>query len=164
MNREEAAEALGISVRSLQRAVRAGRLSVRYRRGVSGKQEAVFDEGDVTKLKTAMESETVKPALVPHVPQGEGLMLATMRDTDLARSVALVARESVAAVLEAVKPDSSVPVADKIMLTLAEASALTNLSRNHLRQAIEDKKLKARIIGRGWRVKREDLDAYVKKL
>ncbi|MDQ3254530.1 MAG: helix-turn-helix domain-containing protein [Acidobacteriota bacterium] len=48
--------------------------------------------------------------------------------------------------------------------TLAEASALTNLSRNHLRQAIEDKKLRARIIGKGWRVKREDLEAYVRKL
>jgi excisionase family DNA binding protein len=55
-------------------------------------------------------------------------------------------------------------IAHKIILTLAEASALTNLSRNHLRQAIEEKKLKARIIGRGWRVKRDDLDAYVKKL
>jgi excisionase family DNA binding protein len=57
-----------------------------------------------------------------------------------------------------------VPVADKIMLTLAEAAALTNLSRNHLRAAIGEKKLKARIIGRGFRVKRSDLDAYVKKL
>jgi excisionase family DNA binding protein len=41
---------------------------------------------------------------------------------------------------------------------------LSGLSRNHLRQVIEEKKLKARIIGRGWRVKRGDLDAYVKKL
>jgi excisionase family DNA binding protein len=33
-----------------------------------------------------------------------------------------------------------------------------------LRRAIGEKKLRARIIGRGWRVKREDLEAYVKKL
>ncbi len=59
---------------------------------------------------------------------------------------------------------AAVPIADKIILTLAEASALTNLSRNHLRQAIEEKKLRARIIGRGRRVKRDDLDAYVRKL
>jgi len=55
-------------------------------------------------------------------------------------------------------------IAQKIMLTLPEAALLTSLSRNHLRQAIEEKKLRARIIGRGWRVKRDDLDAYVKKL
>jgi excisionase family DNA binding protein len=51
-----------------------------------------------------------------------------------------------------------------LTLSLAEASQLSGLSRNHLRQAIEEKKLKARIIGRGWRVKRDDLDAYVRKL
>ena len=55
-------------------------------------------------------------------------------------------------------------VAHKIMLTLPEAAVLTSLSRNHLREAISKGKLKARIIGRGWRVKRSDLDAYVKKL
>jgi excisionase family DNA binding protein len=55
-------------------------------------------------------------------------------------------------------------LAEKLTLSLVEASQLSGLSRNHLRQAIEDKKLRARIIGRGWRVKREDLDAYVKKL
>jgi len=59
---------------------------------------------------------------------------------------------------------SPVPVADKLTLSLVEAAQLSGLSRNHLRQAIEDKKLRARIIGRGWRVKRDDLDAYVKKL
>jgi excisionase family DNA binding protein len=57
-----------------------------------------------------------------------------------------------------------VPVADKLLLKLDEASALTGLSRGILRQAIKDRKLKARIIGRGWRVKRDDLDVYVKKL
>lgn len=59
---------------------------------------------------------------------------------------------------------SQVGVADKLTLSLVEASQLSGLSRGHLRQAIEAKKLRARIIGRGWRVKREDLEAYVKKL
>ncbi len=46
----------------------------------------------------------------------------------------------------------------------AEAPALTNLSRTRLRRAIEEKKPRARIIGRAWRVKRGDLEAYVRKL
>ena len=57
-----------------------------------------------------------------------------------------------------------IPVADKLTLSLVEASQLSGLSRGHLREAIEAKKLKARIIGRGWKVKRDDLDLYVKKL
>jgi len=47
---------------------------------------------------------------------------------------------------------------------LTRAAQLSGLSRGHLREAIEEKKLKARILGRGWRVKRDDLEAYVKKL
>ncbi len=58
----------------------------------------------------------------------------------------------------------TIPVADKLTLSLVEASQLSGLSRGHLREAIEAKKLKARIIGRGWRVKRDDLDLYVRKL
>jgi excisionase family DNA binding protein len=58
----------------------------------------------------------------------------------------------------------AVPVADKLTLSLVEAAQLSGLSRGHLREAIEAKKLKARIIGRGWRVKRDDLDLYVRKL
>jgi excisionase family DNA binding protein len=57
-----------------------------------------------------------------------------------------------------------IPVADKLTLSLVEASQLSGLSRNHLRAAIEDKKLKARIIGRGWKIKRDDVDLYVRKL
>src|SRR5205823_4403495 len=55
-------------------------------------------------------------------------------------------------------------IADKPLLTLAECQALTGLSRGILRGAIGEGRLKARIIGRAWRVKRPDLDLYVKKL
>ena len=47
---------------------------------------------------------------------------------------------------------------------LPDAALLTSLLHKHLSHAIEEKKRCARIIGRGWRVKREDLDAYVKRL
>jgi excisionase family DNA binding protein len=89
---------------------------------------------------------------------------------DAEQWLSLVVQKSIAAAVEASErterrtATSISDIAHKIILTLAEAAALTNLSRNHLRQAIEEKKLKARIIGRGWRVKRDDLDAYVKKL
>jgi len=65
------------------------------------------------------------------------------------------------------KPRAPVPtlsLADKLTLSLMEAAQLAGLSRNHLREAITEGKLKARIIGRGWRVKRSDLDAYVRRL
>ena len=59
---------------------------------------------------------------------------------------------------------SPVRLADKLTLTLTEAALLSGLSRSHLREAIEAGELKGRIIGRGFKVKRADLDAYMRKL
>jgi excisionase family DNA binding protein len=47
---------------------------------------------------------------------------------------------------------------------LQEASLLSNLSRGHIREAIRAGRLKAKIIGRGWRIKRADLDIYIRAL
>jgi excisionase family DNA binding protein len=57
-----------------------------------------------------------------------------------------------------------VAIEHKIILSVDEAAALTSLSRNFLLKAVKEGKLKAQIMGRGWRVKRADLDAYVKKI
>ena len=55
----------------------------------------------------------------------------------------------------------AVPIEHKTLLTLTEAQAVTGLSRSILRQAIEAGALKAKTIGKAWRVKRSDLDIYV---
>ena len=73
-------------------------------------------------------------------------------------------REFAQMIADAVASKPALSVADKLTLSLMEAAQLSGLSRGHLREAIENKKLKARIIGRAWRVKRDDLDAYVRKL
>lgn len=161
MNREEATAELGISVRSLQRAVQAGKIGVTYKRGASGNQEAHYDDGEVARYKATMETETVKPAVA-----STGLLaVASMDDTSLARSVALIARETTVEVLKRVKGvRPGVPIGFKLTLNLDEAAMLAGLSRGFLREAIRDGKLKASIIGRGWRVKRSDLESYIKKL
>jgi excisionase family DNA binding protein len=45
-----------------------------------------------------------------------------------------------------------------------EAAQLAGISANHIREAIKAGKLKARIIGKGYRIKRLDMDAYIKQL
>jgi excisionase family DNA binding protein len=158
MNKEEARNELGISVRSLQRLVQSGKISVVYRRGESGKQEAIFKPEEIENYKLGRDAETVKPAVA-----------ATTGDTALARSDATtgdiaLARNVMETIFNAIGQKPSVAIADKPLLKLDEAAALTGLSRQLLRQAIEDGKLKGRIIGRGFRVKREDLDEFIKKL
>ena len=60
MNGEDAAKELGISIRSLQRAVSRGNLHVSYKRGKSGKQEAVYDPQEVATYKTELEQEATR--------------------------------------------------------------------------------------------------------
>jgi excisionase family DNA binding protein len=161
MNREEAAQELGISVRSLQRAVKRGALQVKYKRGVSGKHEAVFDSEEVARFKEEMEREVIPEPAPP----------ATTSDTTaLARIDAPEARNALIQLLErANKLDEKqstplVAIENKPLLKLDEASILTGLSRKILRDAIEAKKLKAKIIGKAWRIKRENLNQFLKNL
>lgn len=74
MNKETAAEKLGISVRSLQRIAQAGKISVTYKRGKSGRQEAIFNADELENFKRQRDNETIKQPI------------ATTNDTALARS------------------------------------------------------------------------------
>ena len=168
MNKQEAAEYLGVSVRTLQRLTAQGGISAGEVRGKTG-MVTDYAKEELDRFKQEEERKAqdatryVRPHVIPVTPDS-----ATPAQTALAlgragNSPALV--ELIAALEQAhTARTPPVPVADKSTLSLAEASQLSGLSRGHLRQAIEEKKLKARIIGRGWQVKRGDLDAYVKKL
>jgi excisionase family DNA binding protein len=59
---------------------------------------------------------------------------------------------------------NAVPVADKLLLSLPEAAQLSGLARGHLREAIATGKLRAKVIGRGWKMSRADLEGYTAKL
>jgi excisionase family DNA binding protein len=157
MNKEEARNELGISVRSLQRLVQSEKISVTYKRGASGKQEAIFNPEEVENYKRERDAEIIKPSV------------ATTGDTALARSGATtgdtaLARNVIETIFNLGLQKPAVAIADKPLLKLAEAAVLTGLSRQLLRLAIEDGKLKGRLIGRSFRIKREDLDVFIKKL
>ena len=58
----------------------------------------------------------------------------------------------------------TVPIYHKLTLSIAEASAMSGISRPRLRQAVKEGKLTTQVIGRGYRVKRIDLETYVGNL
>jgi excisionase family DNA binding protein len=163
MNKKDAADYLGISTRALEYHVKQGNIGVSYERGKTG-DVAVFDEAGLRALKARI-TRPARPA-TPTVmegaqtPETESRSLMRLSDTAPLQLLERLAD----AITSREGKSAPVPVADKLTLSLAEASALSGLSRNHLREAIGEKKLKARIIGRGWRVKRIDLNAYVKRL
>jgi excisionase family DNA binding protein len=152
MNKEDAAKELGISVRSLQRLTEKKKISVTYKRGESGKQEAIFDPKEIENYKRERDVETVKSATV------------TSDDTALARNDTHQFLEFLKTAIMPEQKTVSVAIADKPLLKLDEAAALTGLSRDILRKAIDTKELKGKMIGKAYRIKREDLDRYIKNL
>jgi excisionase family DNA binding protein len=152
MNKESAAEYLEISVRSLQRLVSDNKISRIQKRGNSGKLETFFNADELEEYKKLRDTETIKPASV------------TSNDMALARSDA---NQFIELFKEAIAPKQkalTVEIADKPLLKLDEAAALTGLSRDILREAINSKKLKGKLIGKAYRIKRTDLDAFISKL
>jgi excisionase family DNA binding protein len=162
MNKKEVAEALGITTRQVETYASKGRLGeVKYVRGRTGKQ-ADYDAEAVAVFKaeldnpdhpiTALQAANSQPSGLS-VPANSDRLITTLealgftRDHERARALPSIA-----------------DLAAKPLLTLAEAYTLTGLSRGILREAIDAGKLKARIIGRAWRIKRDDLNAFIKKL
>ena len=173
MNKTEVAEALNCSTRQVEKYASGGRLGeIIYVRGKRGR-EAQYDAAEVERLKAELvdERETVigKPPALIQQRDAPALASAT-NDERLLLMAARMAQEMMKHLPALLPPapnghtPAAIPVADKLILTLADAAALTSLSKDHLSAAIHAGKLKAKKIGRGWKIKRDDLDLYVKKL
>lgn len=100
--------------------------------------------------------------------QGEAGIAVALGSTALgSTALGSTALASTALVLAPVGFVSKVPhvaLGEKPLLTLPEAAVLTGLSRAFLKNAIAGGTLVAKPIGRLWRVKRADLDAFIAAL
>lgn len=199
MNKDEAANYLGCSVRALERYTQKGRLGASYVKGKT-RPTVEYREEDLRAFKVELDAELYPQRPAVERPPAENsanlahnpAALATLGNTaplgDVQELVSMIVRESVkesvsaaleasdaererfTAALETIAaqgqhgPAPAVPIADKVMLTLTDAAALSSLSRGHLTAAIHAGKLKAQILGKGFKIKRSDLDSYVQKL
>lgn len=161
MNRKQAAEFLNVSEKTVSRYVASGKLPARYIEGKQGR-ELDLTETDLTALRDGAgqgrqdaTTAIVSPALAPIVPAPvtpeplsfEQLLRAIVAETGHARQDAL-----------------SVSIADKTLLTLDEAAALTGVPRSALNRARIEGTLRARKIGRAFRVSRADAEAFALSL
>lgn len=161
MNKREVLEFLDISPRTLTNYMQRGELSVRYEKGKNGKV-AIFDPDEVQRLKDRLSVESHRPAVLPPPSENEN---------SLPTGGAVVPAEYILKALQTLALASPrkrelliTEVAAKPVLKMKEASLLTGFSESHLREAIKKKLLHARKIDRSWRVRREDLETYVRSL
>jgi excisionase family DNA binding protein len=171
MNKKDAAKFLGVSASTLLRYASGGHIRVTYPRQRVGAAVADFDMEDLYKLKKELSSGA---AVRPDVQKNEESQAMTRHDdlpspVDIIKALeAFMAQAAAQALLPGKERTAgsrpALSPSEKLLLTLDDCAVLSSLSKDYLRQAIKDKKLKARILGRGWKVKREDLEAFIKKL
>ena len=165
----QAAEFLGVTVRTLERYTQEGKIGGRYEKGKT-RSVLVYDEEELRAFKAELESKTYKPAVdqTPTNPDSEAAPLS--RSVEAKQLLPLLdGLNHLTDVLKVIREEQeidrlTVPIHHKLTLSLAEASALSGISRQRLRAAIKDGTLQAQIIGKGYRVKRTDLEDYVDSL
>lgn len=82
----------------------------------------------------------------------------------LARIVRAVMEEDEPGQARSSKDKAEVAIENKLLLSLDEAVALSGVPRAQLNAARRDGRLKARRMGRGYKVRREDLEAFTASL
>jgi excisionase family DNA binding protein len=159
MNKKEVSEFLGISTRLVEKYASEGRLGeITYVRGKTGKQ-AEYNQEAVERLKAALESpDTSLATTTPDARLFVAQLVEAMTSREQAHVKAI--RGLLSGNIEEPR-SASVRVSEKILLNLSDCRLLTGLSEANLREAIKTNKLKATIIGRGWKVKRQDLDKFI---
>lgn len=169
MNRAEAAIFLGVSEKTVSRYVAAGRLPDVRKQGALD-----IDEADVQRLKTELEAPVSigKEAKTDTETGQDSRAIVPVSPSKIARAAPPLTLETLAQIVIASgagqrgtgRDKPFVPTADKLLLSLDEASALTGLSAARLRAAIASGTLPARRIGRGWKIERAALEAWIKSL
>jgi excisionase family DNA binding protein len=161
MNKKEASEFLGISIRQVENYAKQSKLSVSKEKGKTG-DISVYDERELKRLKAELDSKRApRPSVVMESNESTELVRASdSRLSDASRFAEMLMQMQIGNR----KTGRDVAVENKPLLKLNEAAALTGLSRGILRAAIETKELKAKLIGRAYRIKRDDLDDFIKNL
>ena len=163
-NKKEAAEYLGISSRQVENYAKRNELSVRYERGKTG-DVAMFDDGELRRLKAKLDAQrTPRPSVSKDETDGTSESRELVRGSDSRLSDVPKIFEIIKGLSDSKKSDSIIAISHKSLLKLDEAATFTGLSRDTLRNAIDAGELKAKIIGRAFRVKRADLDSYIESL
>jgi excisionase family DNA binding protein len=179
MNKQEAAKFLGVSVRALERYVQQGRISVKYEKGKT-RRTANFEQAELETFREELTQSFIKPAfesrqispdyqsrqIATDQQQETGIIVQTPGEIGEIDEFSTV--NKLALIIEGLLSQNDnqvkVSVADKLLLTIPEAQALTGLSREFLKNSISSGNLKAKFIGKGWRIKRSDLNQYVDEM
>lgn len=157
MNKKQAANYLGVSTRSIERYAEQGRVTVTYAKQQGRRSIADYSESDLESLKQELEMEIIKTATNPSLPPVPVTTFDEMLNL-MCRFV--VAFEQIEVRLQ----NLALPGQEKLTLTLTEASRVSGLSKNYLRYCLKNGSLNGAKIGRGWKVRKAELEIFIEKI
>jgi excisionase family DNA binding protein len=173
LSKKEAADYLGISIRTLQRYMTANKISYKMQRSKFG-DEATFDEAELDRFKKENLADVVRPAIVSPLAEGRVSEALARRGSPsdsqglipLPPQIVMLLERIIARMEPPSKHSPVLPISElahKLVLKKAEAAALAGVPEGRLKLAIDAGALKASkdTLGRGWRIKRSDLDAWI---
>jgi excisionase family DNA binding protein len=187
MNKSEAAEFLGVSLRAVERYASAGRLPSCYVRGKTG-QVLDFDQVDLEAFKIELETPVSK-GTTSHAEARQATQSATANQSAedstspengalatfggaLSGALALTPQEyfelgvMMADKLRQDAPQApTVAIEARLFFTVTEAAQLAGVGKSAIEAAIKSGQIKAHSgLGRGRRVKRADVEKWAKAL
>lgn len=182
MNKQEAANFLGVGVRTLERwASEKDKLGYSLKKNENNRDYVDYNDDDLKRLKQEMQNEVIIPRTekdgssflaIGGEGYGEeglyerfdkligvlGAIESALQSVSLPVLVEAIAHSSQAA------QNRKLPIDKLLTLSLKEASKLSCVSYNQLNKDVKSGKLNVIKIGRGRRVRRQDLETYVNSL
>lgn len=164
MNKAEAAKYLGCSESNLQRLMTDNKIGFNRVQGKYGPQ-VEFDQVELDRYKSEREQVLVSPAIENYTPS-TALTAPSNKGSNIAINTNEFTRVigKLVDVLSQQNKQVSLPISEKLLLNIEEVTAFTGLSSTVIRKEIKEGRLKAIKIGKGWRMKKEDLEMWVEGL
>lgn len=176
MNKKQAAQYLGFSVKNLERLMALRKIQFSYVHAKFGKT-VDFDLQDLDNYKASLDIPriVISPIVENNAPTKTNnldnpsnqslakdnlVITATAKDLKDLESIL----QKIAHSLDSKNSQSFVPLDKKLTLSLSEASLLAGLSISFLRNSIRLGYLIASKRGNSWNIKRSDLDLFVNSL
>ncbi len=171
--KQDAATALGVTKKTIERALKAGKLTQRFRPNPGSPPVGVFSPEDVMALKAERTVPEPQPRVLPASPNGNGEetpvafrlgeianRLTTARDVQHTATILSVFEPFFEKVLSRTSPTVSTTAK---WLTVDEAAVYLGWPTRDVRHAIKSGELPPsalkHTIRNGWRIRRSDLDS-----
>jgi excisionase family DNA binding protein len=157
LTKQQAAEAIGVSTKTVEKLADAKQLQQAMLRRPGKPSIAVYHPDDVARVRAERNPEAEPFVLPPEDSPSQNVEnpSPTSRVPALAKSQNALG--SFAAIAEMFRPPDRVRLAERLFLTLDEASELSGLPKAYLRSLMAEGKIGLKACGR-WRIRRADLE------